>query len=328
MIVTDVEWIDKSGEKRVGFYMDSFLVENLAPTPSFLASDRDVVGIITGQGQTRSGKSTICLQIGYFLAWMQAGGRMDLRKDKNGNYLSPVVLKKPDKPVRFSYENLVYTPDDLINAAPRLHKKYGKSQIIIYDETSGLDSKGTMKAINQKIDEHFTTCGAYNNITLIVLPNFFKLNEDIATTRSMFLVDVYSDENWKRGLFNFYGPKDKEWLYFNGKKLRGVVARYASQHPSFYGRFRDWISLDRVEYERQKQEKLKTRVFGSREQRSREKMWGLLHYVKVNMNKTTKDIAEELSEVLFREITPISLENDLSNYSKFHKKHSKGGDVS
>ncbi len=327
MIVTDVKYRDKSGDLKEGFYMESYLVENLAPTPNYLKMDRDMVGIVSGHGEVRNGKSTFAIQIGYFLAWMQAGGRMDLRKDEEGKHINPVVLKKPNKPINFSYENLVYTPEGLIDLAHTLHKKYGKGQVIVYDETSGLDSAGTMKAVNQMLNHFFQTCGAYNHIILVVLPNFFKLNEDIATTRSMFLVDTYSDENWKRGFFNFYGPTDKEWLYLNGKKLRGVRARYASQYPTFFGRFGSWIPFDKEEYESQKRKKLKEKIHGTREQKSREKMQGLLHLLKVKTSLTTADVAEELSEVVFRKITPISLENDLSSYSKFAKKHQEGGNV-
>lgn len=327
MIVTDVRYRDKGGDVKEGFYMEPFLIENLVPTPNYLAQDRDMVGIISGNGEVRNGKSTMAIQLGYFLAWMQAGGRMDLRKDVDGKYINPVVLKKPNKPVRFNYENLTYTPESLMELAHTLHEKYGKGQVIVYDETSGLDSAGTMKSVNQMLAHFFQTCGAYNHIILIVLPNFFKLNEDIATTRSMFLIDTYSDANWRRGNFNFYGPTDKEWLYLNGKRLRGVRARYGSQNPTFYGRFGDWIPFDKEEYEAQKQEKLKSKLYGTREQKNREKMMGLLHLLKVRTSLTTTEVAEELSEVLFRKITPISLENDLSNYLKFTKKHQEGGNA-
>ena len=170
MIVTDVKWRDKGGVWREGYYMENYLVENLAPIPQFLEQDRDVVGIISGQGQVRNGKSTITIGIGYFCAWLIAGGRMDLTKDENGKYLNPVVIKKPTKPVNFSFENLFYAPDDLIKGGKDLFDKYGKHQIQIYDETKGLDSAGTMKRTNQDLAYHFQTCGTYYHVILIVLP--------------------------------------------------------------------------------------------------------------------------------------------------------------
>ena len=56
MIVTDKKWRDKGGFLRTGYFIDDYLVENLAPTPQFLSMDRDVVGIISGRGQVRNGK--------------------------------------------------------------------------------------------------------------------------------------------------------------------------------------------------------------------------------------------------------------------------------
>lgn len=328
MIVTDVKWIDKGGVLRVGYYMDDYLVENLTPIPDFLAKDRDIVAITSGRGQVRNGKSTITIGVAYFIAWLIAGGRMDMEKDEEGRFINPRVIQKPTKPVRFGLENFAYTPDDLIAKGKDLYDKYGKQQILFYDECSGLDSKGTMKSVNQKLEEFFQTCGAYNHVILVVLPNFFKLNEDIATTRSMFLIDCYSDENWKRGFFDYYGPKDKEWLYFNGKKRLGVSAKYFSQAPSFYGTFRDWLPFNREEYERQKREALKKKVFGSREERTREKLWGVLNVLKTNTNLTTKEIAEGVSKALFKEITAITLEHDIANYQRYIEKHQKGRDVS
>jgi len=66
MIVTDVKWRDDGGILREGYSMDNYLVENLTPTPKFLAQDRDMVGIISGHGDVRNGKSTIAIQIGIF----------------------------------------------------------------------------------------------------------------------------------------------------------------------------------------------------------------------------------------------------------------------
>ena len=329
MIVTDVKWRDKERVMKVGYYMDGTLVENLVPIPQFLARDRDIVGIVSGRGMTRNGKSTHGIGIGYFITWLIAGGRMDTRRDEDtGEFIKPVVIKKPTKPVNFSLGNLSYTPDDLMKKAKDLYEKYGKEQVIIYDECKGLDSKGTMKAVNQKLEEFFQTCGSYNHVIIVILPNFFKLNEDIATTRSMFLVDCYSDDNWKRGYFDYYGPKEKEWLYFLGKKKIGVGNKYFSQSPSFYGKFSDWLPFDREEYEKNKQEALQKSVFGSREERTREKYWGVLTFLKTNTNLTTKEIAEGVSKLLFREITPIALENDLRNYLRYAEKHQKEGGVS
>jgi len=52
-----------------------------------------------------------------------------------------------------------------------LFKKYGKNQVIIYDEgRAGLDSARAMQAINKIMQDFFQACGQYGHVILIVLP--------------------------------------------------------------------------------------------------------------------------------------------------------------
>lgn len=324
MIVTDIKYRLKSGLIQQGYYMDGYLAENLAPIPRFLAKDRDCVGIISGRGMTRNGKSTFGIQIGYYISWLLAGGEMDIRRNDDGKHINPVVIKYPSKKVNFSLNNLVYSPDELISKARELPK----SSVIIYDEgRSGLDSKGTMSALNKMLEDFFQECGVFNHVILIILPNFFKLNEDIATSRSMFLIDTYCDDDWNRGFFNFYNLHQKEWLYFLGKKKIGVTNKYLSVTPSFYGRFRDWIPFDKRKYEEKKKEALKKKTLGSREERTKEKYIGLLKIYKDDTGKTTEETANRLSEVLSKVITTKTLEHGIEDYQRYAKMSALAGGV-
>jgi len=324
VIVTDIKWRDKSGEIREGFYMDGYLAENLYDVPKFIKKDRDVVGIISGHGYTRNGKSTLMAQIGSFIAWRLAGGEMNLKRDDNGKFINPIVTKKPTKPIKFSLKNLAFSPDELMNKGTTLPK----NSIIGYDEgKSGLDSKGTMRAINRLLDDFFQEIGTRNHVILIVLPNFFKLNEDIATTRSMFLVDTYCDENWNRGFFSFYGPKNKEWLYFLGKKKIGVGNKYSSVSPDFFGRFSNWSPFNRVVYEQLKRDSLKKKTLGTREEKIKKKYFGLLALYKRDTGKTTEEMAKGLSEVLFTKVSSFSLEQGLKDYLRYAERVNLGGDA-
>jgi intein/homing endonuclease len=162
--------------------------------------------------------STLALQIAYFLAWMLAGGKMG--QDEKGEKW--IVEKRPDKPVRFGMENIVFSPEELMKKASELFKKYGRNQVIVYDEgRAGLDSARAMQAINKVMQDFFQECGQYGHIIIIVLPSFFKLHEDYATSRSLFLVDVYADNNLRRGFFNFYTERQKEYLYLMSRKELG-----------------------------------------------------------------------------------------------------------
>ncbi|MFI5405044.1 MAG: hypothetical protein ACHQ1D_00880 [Nitrososphaerales archaeon] len=262
-IVTDFSWYDpRKKHVREGYYMDYFLARNLLGIPKYLAAAWDVVGIVSGHGKVRIGKSTLAQQVGYFCAWMMAGGVMgeDERKGKL------FVKKKPTKEVRFAMENLVFTPDDLMKRADELYKKYGKHQVIIYDEgRSGLDSARAMESVNKIMQDFFQECGFMGHIILIVLPNFFKLHEDYAVNRSLFLLDVYANQNLKRGYFSFYNEINKEFLYFNGKKKLGSTLKYYGSNVSFKGRFTPFSTLNKTEYEAAKRAGLKKKQLKTKE---------------------------------------------------------------
>ena len=93
VIVTDIKYRIKSGELKQGYYMDGYLAQNLQPVPEFLKKDFDFIGIITGSGKVRLGKSTFAVQIGYFIAWIIAGGRMNLERDEEGKVIRQDIEK-------------------------------------------------------------------------------------------------------------------------------------------------------------------------------------------------------------------------------------------
>lgn len=275
-VVTDFEWMDprypnrkiwmgKDGliKNRKGFYMDYFLALNLLGLPRYLQASWDVVGIVSGHGKVRIGKSTMAQQVGYFCAWLMAGGQMGNVTGEKNNLQ---VTQSPTEPVKFSLDNIVFTPEDLMNKARDLYKKYGKHQVIIYDEgRSGLDSARAMESVNKIMQDFFQECGFMGHIILVVLPNYFKLHEDYAVNRSIFLIDVHADRNLKRGYFNFYNDINKEFLYFNGKKKLGTTLKYFGSRISFSGRFTEFLPLDKEQYEKAKMEGLKKKQIKTKE---------------------------------------------------------------
>ena len=215
VIVTDVVSRLKSGDLKKGFYMDGYLAENLLPVPEFLRKDFDLVGIISGRGKVRTGKSTIGAQVGYYCAWLIAGGEMELIRnpEKTSEFFSVKVIKSPTRPVNFTLNNYAFAPDDLM----RLGRILPKNSVIVYDEgRTGLDAKSTMTALNKLLEDFFQECGQYNHVILIVLPDFFKLHADYAVSRSYFLIDVFLDHNFNRGFFNFYNEIQKDFFYNPG----------------------------------------------------------------------------------------------------------------
>ncbi|MFA5395243.1 MAG: hypothetical protein WC346_04415 [Methanogenium sp.] len=318
VIVTDVKWKNKKGEIKSGYYMDGFLAENLYQIPAFIKKDWDCVGIVSGSGLVRVGKSYIASQIGYFVAWLLAGGAMDLRRDLDtGKFINPVVIKSPTNPVNFSLNNLVFSPEDLMKKGRELPK----NSVIIYDEgRSGLDAKSSMTALNRLLEDFFQECGVYNHVIILVLPDVFKLHADYAINRSHFLVNVYHDENYQRGYFNFYNKLQKEKLYEFGKKKLGVTARYNAAYPSFYGRFPNWIPFDEKEYKKEKKLALKKKELMRRSAAIKVQRDAMIHLYHELSQYTQKQIAEELGEALHKKVSEDTIGLAITDYKDYLRK--------
>ncbi len=312
MQVTDIKRILYKGTKKEyevkGFYMDGYLAENLAPIPRYLAAAWDCVGIISGHGKVRIGKSTLAAQVGYYIDWILAGGEMLFEKDDKGRTIQK-ILKKPIRKVKFNLkENYVFSAEELQDRAFHLFNTYGKNQVIIYDEgRQGLDSARTMEHVNKGMEDFFQECGFMGHVILIVLPNFFKLHEDYAVARSLFLIDVFAKNGIERGYFNFYNESQKEWLYFLGKKKIGVTQKYISAKPSFWGRFSKWLPFNQKEYEKLKKEALDKKRKTRRERNLLLQRDFLVWLLKSKSKLTDKEIIEKFNEVIDMSISERTL---------------------
>jgi len=320
-IITDVKWENKGGETKVGFYMDGYLAENLQHIPAFLKKDFDCVGIVSGRGKTRTGKSTNACQVGFFCAWLLAGGKMDLSRIGDTNRMvndgHGIVIKKPNKPLNFSLKNLAFSPDELM----RLGRTMPKNSVIIYDEgRTGLDAKTTMTALNRMLEDFFQECGVFNHVILIVLPDFFKLHSDYAVSRSYFLIDVLLDEDFNRGYFNFYNETQKDFLYHHGKKKVGILAKYSASYPSFSGRFSSWFPFDRKKYDLLKKLALKKKELTARRTKIKEQRDALMSMYKDETQDTLIGVAKRMSEALGKTIGPDAVKHGIQDYRIYLEK--------
>ena len=297
MNVTNFLWYDEKFKRdRMGFYMDEFLAMNLMGVPRYLDKSWDCVGIVSGHGKVRIGKSTIAQQVAYFLAWLLAGGRMKRNEITKKWY----VDKNPkDGSVHFTLEdNIVFSPEELMKKASELYQKFGRNQVIIYDEgRAGLDSASAMQSINKAMMDFFQECGMYGHVIIIVLPNFFKLHEDYAVNRSLFLIDAYSDKNLQRGYFNFYNEVQKEWLFYMGKKKIGSTLKYSDSRPSFSGRFTQFLPLDKEKYENAKREALKQKELRNTERKWKKQRDAAFYMLRKHAEMTTAQIAKEMTVI-------------------------------
>lgn len=246
-------------------------------------------------------------QIGYFIAWILAGGQL-IFDEKEKEKLIGII--PPIRPVHFdTNENIIFSPNDLQKTAEELFKKYGKGQVIIYDEArGGLASDRAMESINKTMSEWFEQCGQYGHVIILVLPNFFKLHEDYAVARSLFLIDVYTDKFHNRGYFNFYNEIQKEKLYYFGKRRIGVTAKYAATDESFWGRFTKFTPCNERIYDKRKKEAIKNLKRTRYEKKFIKRYQGCVYLLKKLTELSFKAMAKELTIICGDLITESMVE--------------------
>lgn len=304
IVCQDTIWTDKFGKKREGFYMDGYEVSNYISIPRYLDKGYDCVGIVSGHGKVRIGKSTKASQTCYLIAWLLAGGKLKIRVDKDNKW-EVLVNKPPKNGVKFNlYENVAFSAEDLMNKAFGLYKKYGKHQVLLYDEgRQGLDSARAMESINKGMEDFFQECGFMEHVIIIVLPNFFKLHEDYAVARSLFLIDVFADSQFRRGYFNFYNDLQKEKLFFFGKKRIGIRAKYAAASENFWGKFGTFLPFDKKEYEEAKKKALMKKRLTRQQQKWKKQRDALIYMYKRDTEKKNVEIAAEVSALSGQKVT-------------------------
>lgn len=195
--------------------MDGALIKNLDELKKANGFDWDFKIIISGDGLTRSGKTTLAGQIGKYL-------NNDSTED-----------------------NWVYSGEELIPTSQKL----GEKKVLIYDEArESLDSKKAMQKYSQNIVDYFNECGYLNQFLIIVLPDFFDLNKSVALNLSVFLINVTTQDGFKRGYYEFYSRKNKRLLYIKGKRYND----YTCHSASFRGVFNKFFPYDHEVLQRKK----------------------------------------------------------------------------
>jgi hypothetical protein len=263
--------------------------------------------------------STHGIQVGAYVAWLLAGGRMKTHQEQQDGKYKWVTDKivNPKQPVRFTLqENIVFSADQMMDTAFKLYKKYGPNQIIVYDEgRQGLDSARAMESINKGMEDFFQECGFMGHVILIVLPNYFKLHEDYAIARSLFLINTYANQKFQRGFFSFYNEVQKEKLYFFGKKLIGIRARYGAAYPNFNGRFSGWTPFDKDEYNTLKKQALARKRRTRIQQKFKKQRDSAIYLVKKTSEWSNQRISEELTAVSGQKISPRTIDYAIEGIS-------------
>lgn len=240
--VTDYPWVDGNNKQRTGYTMNRILWNNIQGIPKYLEKDNSMVIIISGSGLTRLGKSFFGMQIGYAAAWSLAGGI----QDEDGN----VIEKAKKEPKVNYYFDTIQLTNDIANDS----EDY---QVYILDEADeAAGSRTSMSKKNREFRDLIIRSALKKYVLIIILPDFFQLNQHWACVNSDCLLNVYT-VGGKRGYFNFYDRNAKERLYFWGKKKVGAD-RYgtSTSWPTFFGTFPNMFPGDLDKYKNVKQKSL------------------------------------------------------------------------
>lgn len=204
------------------FYINGYLKNNLDILKKKIKQDWYFIIVISGSNRVRVGKSTLAQQIGYYLD------------------------------SKYNFSNLTFESTNL----KKISLAKPKYSVVHYDEAmAGLDSKRAMESMQKDLLDFLAQAGQLNQFLILVLPDFFTLNKEIATNQSICLINCYthSKDIFKRGYFQFFNIYGKNKLFYWGKKQGGD---YWATKPDFTGDFTNHQVLDKVEYQSRKREAL------------------------------------------------------------------------
>lgn len=195
-------------QKSDGAYLNNLLSSNLDILGRRVVDDLHFLGVISGNDSVGNGKTTMATHVGSYLTWK-------INKLHNLN-------------LTFTSKNMVFNTSDLEKRSFDLPKY----SVIVLDESDDLMQHWS-KESTLNIKKFFNKCRQHNKILIIITPSFFNLPKFYALARSHFLINVKFHNDFRRGVFDFYGASKKKTLYIRGKKEwdYGVIK------PDFSGAF-------------------------------------------------------------------------------------------
>ena len=141
----------------------------------------------------------------------------------------------------FCLDRVVFTAEQFLEAVEN-SKKY---QAIVFDETMGyLSSRSSLSKFNKVLIKVMSEMRSKNLFIFMNIPNFFMMDWYVAQHRTTGLLYIK-----KRGVFNSYDYPTKKRVYREGKKYHSYPVP-----PNFYGVFVKYFPLDKIPYEKKKQD--------------------------------------------------------------------------
>ena len=199
------------GQKSAGLYIDGTQALNLTIIAESMHKDIFPVLVYSGDNTSGTGKST--------------------KMTQDAVYLTCKVNEIYKLNNTFTSENIFFTVDKLLEAAPRFSKEQPYS-VLCLDEPDELN-ENQMRKKSFELRSAFRKLRQLNLIFLITSHSFFELPKFYALNRTQALINVVFQGKFDRGYFHFFGPNAKKLLYFKGKK----EWNYQAYRDDFSGRF-------------------------------------------------------------------------------------------
>jgi hypothetical protein len=281
------------------YRIDKLLAEIIISICINITEDWDFIIFVSGNRQTRVGKSVFAMQVCAFAAYILKDVLKIGEKYKIENY-DP-----------FNIDNIFFDNKILLDEAQKRHK----FSVLQYDEgREGLAASKAMSGFSQNICDFFAECGQLNHLFIIVAPDFFELKESIATGRSEILLNVFRDSHqvdfkakildkdvafkvakFDRGFFKLYNRDAKNMLYdFYRTSRRKDYNMVRSTFP--VGKFENDYVVDPEKYKELKRKALtrfkeKHEAISKRETMMTERIQKLIKGLK-EKGSTDKEIGE------------------------------------
>ena len=201
------------------YYIDGGLQDQLVKkiVPELSKKDKDRVVIV--DGRERSGKSVFGMCLGAFMA-------SQLKSE-------------------FNISNICMTPMEFKSKVETAEK----NEVIIYDEAHrGMGSSSALSEVNKLLKDLMMEMGQRNLFVIVILPTFFLLERYVALFRASGVFHIYESKG-NRGFWVYFNQKNKQRLYFKGKKEFNYNC---FKWPQTRGRFIDQYPLDEQEYRKKK----------------------------------------------------------------------------
>jgi hypothetical protein len=215
------------------FEMDYVLIKPLNTYCHNIEKGFDFMIVISGSGLKRVGKTMLATQIGKYASWK---------------------LGTP-----FDITNVAFGGKELIEVA----RSHPHKSVIIDDESrEDISGKRQMESFNKDLMDFFNECGKYNDLIILIAPDYFDFSKSIAITMSDLLVNIKREKSnpkrdkdgeevveLLRGSMDLYDREAKKKLYIWGKKN---YDEYSIKFRSGFGEFRKHWCIDVEEYEKRK----------------------------------------------------------------------------